>query len=242
MSTARGGVSGDAFTRAAPARNAAGLPGGCTRYGYRATRPARSRPASVGAAAGSRRPGATIGNDRAGMADGNAAAWAVLSGVRAYRAVWEAHAAAVAFEDAPFPIRIQSEADLRAREPWRLQAWENPFARNGPLAPFWDVPMLMGEGSAEATPFLPLLAAAGARLTGLRLRDGALILRIEHEGRAILIRLARDGPLLAGGGLRLWHDFGLELPMAIARLTDLLGLVGCPAPRLGRVRWARNGN
>ena len=176
------------------------------------------------------------------MADGNAAAWTFLSRVRGYRAAWEAHAGALAFEDAPFEIRVQSEADLLARKPWRLHAWENPFARDGPLAPYWDAPMLAGEGAAEAPPFLPLLAAAGARLTGLRLRDGALIIRIEHEGRAILIRLARDRPLLAGGGLRLWHDFGLELPIAIARLTDLLGLVGGAVPRRGRVRWARNGN
>ena len=176
------------------------------------------------------------------MADGNAAAWTFLRGVRAYRVACEAHAGAAAFEDAPFEIRIQSEADLLAREPWRLQAWENPFARDGPLAPFWDAPMLVGEGAVDAPPFLPLLEAAGARLTGLRLRDGGLVLRIEHGGRAILIRLARDGPLLAGGGLRLWHDFGLELPMAIAQLTDLLGLIGGPVPQCGRVRWARNGN
>ena len=82
----------------------------------------------------------------------------------------------------------------------------------------------------------------GARLTGLRLLGGGLILRIEHGKRAILVRLARDGPLLAGGGLRLWHEFGLELPMAIARLQDLLGLVGGPAPRRGRGRWARDGS
>ena len=176
------------------------------------------------------------------MADGNAAAWDFVSCVRAYREAWRARAGVPAYEDAPFPIRIQSEADLLARAPWRMHAWEDPFAAGGPLAPFWDWPMLEGEGWAAAPPLLPLLAAAGARLDGLRLRRGGLILRIEHDGRAILLRLARDGPLLAGGGLRLFHDFGLQLPMAIARLTDLLGLLGIPAPRRGRVRWARNGN
>ena len=35
-----------------------------------------------------------------------------------------------------FPVRIQSKADLAARNPWRIEAWENPFARDGPASPF----------------------------------------------------------------------------------------------------------
>ena len=43
-------------------------------------------------------------------------------------------------------------------------------------------------------------------------------------------------------GIRLYHDYGLELPMDIAGFTDLWGVSGGPAPRQGRGRWARNGN
>lgn len=166
-----------------------------------------------------------------------------MSCVRAYREVWQACAEAPAFEPGPFPIRIQSAADLMACIPWRLLAWENPFARNGPASGFWDLPMLEGEGSATAPPLLPFLAAAGGRIDGLRLRSGELVVKIELDGRAIQIRLAKDAPLLAGGGIRLWQDLVPgELATAISRLSDLLSLLTGPVPRRGRGRWARNGN
>ena len=176
------------------------------------------------------------------MAGGNAAAWTVTSRVRAYQAAWTEGAAAPAFERGPFWIRIQSVADLLARGPWRILCWENPFARNGPASPFWDKPMLVGEGAATASPLLPFLAAAGARIDGLRLRDGTLIVRIERGGRSILVRVENDAPLLAGGGIRIWQEVGDDLGVSLARAGDLLDLLACPAPRFGRGRWARNGN
>lgn len=178
------------------------------------------------------------------MTEEDTPAWRLLRGLRAYRAAWESRSEAPAFEKgAAFPVRIQSRADLAARDPWRIEAWENPFARDGPASPFWaGERMLEAEGRSGAPPFLPMLADAGARIDGLRLLDGTLIVKIEHGGRAVQIRVTRDGPLLGAGGLRLYHDYGLELPMEIARLTDLWSVSGGPAPRQGRVRWARNGN
>ena len=176
-------------------------------------------------------------------AEGDTRAWRLLRGLRAYQAAYEAHAEPPAFEEAAFRVRVQSEADLSARDPWQIEAWENPFARDGPASPFLSGdPTLEGEGSSSAPPLLPILEAAGARVDGLRLLDGTLILKIEQDGRAVQIRLRRDGPLLGGGGIRLYHDFGLELPMVIARLTDLWSVAGGPAPRQGRVRWGRNGS
>ena len=169
--------------------------------------------------------------------------WKLLRGLRAYRAAYEAHAEPPAFEDAVFPVRVQSEADLAARDPWRIEAWENPFARDGPASPFLaDEPMLEGEGSPGAVPLVPFLAAAGARLDGLRLLDGSLIVKIEQDGRAVQVRVKRDGPLLAGGGLRLYYEHGPELPLEIARLTALWSVTGGPGPRPGWVRWVRNGS
>ena len=170
--------------------------------------------------------------------------WKLLRGLRPYRAACEAHAAPPAFEDGTaFPVRMQSEADLAAREPWRIEAWENPFARDGPASPFLaGEPMLEAEGSAEAVPLVPLLAAAGARIDGLRLLDGTLIVKIEQDGRAVQVRVANDGPLLAGGGFLLYHDPGADLPMTMARLAVLLSVMGGPAPRPGWGRWARNGS
>ena len=166
-----------------------------------------------------------------------------MVGLRPYRAAYEEQAEPPAFEEAVFPVRVQSEADLAARESWRIEAWENPFARDGPASPFLaGEPMLEAEGSAEATPLMPFLAAAGARIDGLRLLDGTLIVKIEQDGRAVQVRVANDGPLLSGGGFRVWCDPGADLPMTMARLAALLSVMGGPAPRPGWGRWARNGN
>ncbi len=176
--------------------------------------------------------------------DSGTRTWKLLCGLEAYRAAYEAHAAPPGFErETAFPVRVQSKADLAARDPWRIEAWENPFARDGPASPFLaGEAMLEAEGSARASPLVPFLAAAGARIDGLRLLDGTLIVKVEQAGRAVQVRVTNEGPLLAGGGLRLYHDYGLELPMEIARLEDLWSVSGGPAPRRGRVRWARNGN
>ena len=178
------------------------------------------------------------------MAEDDTPAWRVLRGLRAYRAAWEALGEAPAFEDGTaFRVRIQSEADLAARDPWRIEAWENPFARDGPSSPFVaGEAMLEAEGSAMAPPLVPFLAGVGARVDGLRLLDGSLIVKIEQDGRAVQVLVTRDGPLLAGGGFRLVHDYGPDLPLEIARLTALWSVSGGPAPRQGLGRWARNGN
>ena len=41
---------------------------------------------------------------------------------------------------------------------------------------------------------------ARPRLEGLRLADGALILKVEKAGLAVQVRVTAPGPLLAGGG------------------------------------------
>ena len=171
--------------------------------------------------------------------------WKLLRGLRAYRAAYEARAEPPAFEEeAAFRVRVPSAADLAARDPWRIDAWENPFARDGPASPFLaGAPMLEAEGSARATPLVPVLAAAVARIDGLRRLDGTLIVKIEQDGRAVQVRVAaNDGPLLVGGGLRLYHDPGADLALTVARLSALWSVTGGPAPRPGWVRWVRNGS
>ena len=171
--------------------------------------------------------------------------WKLLRGLRPYQAAYEEHAAPPVFEEGTaFRIRVQSEADLAARDPWRIRAWENPFARDGPASPFLaGEPMLEAEGSARATPLVPFHAALGGRVDGLRLLDGTLIVKIEQGGRAIQVRVvANDGPLLAGGGLRFCHEHGADLEQHIARMTGLWSVSGGPAPRPGWGRWARNGS
>ena len=169
--------------------------------------------------------------------------WKLLRGLEAYQGAWEAHAGPPEYEEAPFLVRVQSEADLAARDPWRIEAWENPFARDGPASPFLaGGPMLEAEGSARAAPLAAFHAALGGRVDGLRLLDGTLIVKIEQDGRAVQVRVANEGPLLAGGGFRLCHEHGDDVALHMARLAELWSVSGGPAPRPGWGRWARNGN
>ena len=161
-----------------------------------------------------------------------ARAWDYLQCDPDYRAGWREAALPPAWEDAPFPLRIQAQADLAALGSWRLLAWEDPFG-GAASAFFADVPMLDGAGSQRAPPLLPLLRKAGAAVEGLRLRDGGLVLKVEKDGAAVQVRVAEDRALLAGGGVRLWHDWGLRLPVEIARLTDLWSVSGGPSPGRG---------
>lgn len=179
------------------------------------------------------------------MTEGETRAWKLLRGLRPYRAAYEAHAEPPAFEEGTaFRVRVQSEADLAARDPWRIEAWENPFARDGPASPFLaGEAMLEAEGWVRAMPLVPFHAVRGGRVDGLRLLDGTLIVKIEQDGRAVQVRVvANDGPLLAGGGLRLHHEHGEKLGTHIARLTELWSVSGGPAPRPGWARRARNGS
>ena len=67
-------------------------------------------------------------------------AWLFLRHVEAYEAAWRAHAVLPApepvFEPGPFPIRLQTAADLEAA-PFDLLAWQDPWAEDGPASPFW---------------------------------------------------------------------------------------------------------
>ena len=169
------------------------------------------------------------------MAAGDLAqAWALLRLDRDYRAAWRAHAARPVHEDgARFPVRIGTEADRIAAREWSLLAWEDPDG--DAVSAFFDMPMLEGEGSATAQPLMPMLEAAGTRIEGLRLDGGALVLKVEDRGMAVQVRIADPAPLLAGGGVRLFHDWGLSLPVAIARLGDLWSVCGGdPSPGAGR--------
>ena len=167
------------------------------------------------------------------MTGDGAQAWSYLRCSRDYRAAWRARAAPPVYEDgAPFPVRVRAQADLLAEAHWRLMAWEAPDG--GSVSAFFaDAPMLEGSGSPSAPPLLPLLTDAGGTVEGLRLDDGALVLKVENAGAAVQVRVTEPGPLLAGGGARLRLDWGLGLPFDIARLADLWSVADGPPPRAG---------
>ena len=159
---------------------------------------------------------------------GAVSAWRFLKRNPRYIVEWWTAAAGMRRpEGEPFPIRTQTEADLEAAS-WGLLSWEDPLVKEGAASPFWsDAPMPEGEpGRPGSPPFAALVRAVGARLEGLLLRDGALILKIERRGAAGLIRIEDGERFDPEGGLGLhlsWEFDHLSLPLA--RAADLRAVV-----------------
>ena len=104
---------------------------------------------------------------------GAARAWQFLKRNPDYLAKWRNTAErAPVMNTAPFPLRAQTPADLKAAA-WGVLAWENPLAANGPVSPFWaEAPMLEAEAvPPDATlpvpPLTALLRQCGATRGGL---------------------------------------------------------------------------
>ena len=191
----------------------------------------------TGRAASSRRPGKPSAME---TGDG-ALAWAVLRQVGEYREAWVRYALApgvsATLEPGPFPIRVQTEADLEA-ERFELLAWEDPLRAAGPVSPFWSQNG-MPEGLLEpgARPLVGLVEDNGS-VEGLRLLGGDLVLKIEYSGAAVQIRLGSVERFPDDGGISIRLPFGLRVPLSVWRLLDFWSVAGRPAPRNGRGRGA----
>ncbi len=134
-------------------------------------------------------------------------------------------------------MHVQTRADLDAVR-FDLLAWADPRAEDGPASPFWvqdDMPE--AAVSPDAEPLAGVVAAGGGSLEGLRLLDGGMVLKIEHEEAALQILLRDAGPFPAGAGIELCHPFGLRMPHSMRRLLDFWQVAGRPPPpRKGRSR------
>ena len=95
-----------------------------------------------------------------------------------YVAHWRASAGATVREAPPHAFRRQTDADVKAAR-WNLLAWEDP--RHPQWAELFRVDVAMVEARV-AEPgehaWRRLLRRAGATFTGLRLLDGALVLKV----------------------------------------------------------------
>ena len=157
--------------------------------------------------------------------------WQPLRANPEYRADWRAHGgAAVQVEPAPFPLRVQSEVDLKAAR-WGLLAWEDPRVRNR-SSPFWaDVPMLrarsVGSGEGDAPALRDLVRESAAALTGLRLRDGAVVLKAERRRRVEQVRVVNSDAFDPNrDGLMLVTDLGLKPLSDWDRQTNFAWIIG----------------
>ena len=170
---------------------------------------------------------------------GGARAWLFFRRNDEYGALWRTLAgAAPVFEDAPFPIRRQAQADLAVAR-FGLLALEDPFAVPGPASPFWSVaPMLeVVPVRLDGWTLAGLARDAGTALAGLRLADGSLIVKLARGGRAQQVRLADGGafdPMC--DSIRAPVDVEPGLPGRHASIERLWRLLRVPGPPTGRGR------
>lgn len=171
-------------------------------------------------------------------------AWLFLRRIEEYEEAWWAQVAATAdiapvVEPGPFPICMQTKADLEAAQ-FDLLAWANPFRADGPASPFWNFSgMVEAVLEPDAEPLVPLVAAGGGVIEGLRLLGGGLVLKIEYAGAVVQIGVRGAAPFPVDGGIEIRHRFGLRIPLSVRRMLDFWDVAGLPAPRIGRGRGAR---
>ena len=157
-----------------------------------------------------------------------ARAWQFLKRNPTYVEAWQNAGPPGANEPAPFPLRAQSEADCGA-EDWGLLAWEEPMAEGGPSSPFWaEAPTLDAMSAPEGPALLELLAAPGARLSGLRLRNGAVMIKAERGNAALQLLIADGDSFDPEGGVVLRLPVALDLQVRLRRTADLWP-IGTPA-------------
>ena len=163
---------------------------------------------------------------------GATTAWEFLRRNPAYIEA-QSKAAPAPAEPAPFPMRVQTGADLEAAA-WGLLAWQDPSAEAGPargtsvcgtsvcgtsVSPFWrDAPMLAAVPVRGAPPLADVLDAQSWGLSGLRLAAGGTVLKVEH-GRAAVQLLIEDGFDPAADGIEVRE---VRRPAALDLRTPLL--------------------
>ena len=153
---------------------------------------------------------------------GPAGDWHALRSNHDYRADWRAQGGEPpVVESAGFALRAQTEADLEAAR-WGLLAWENPRERSK-FGPFWiDEKMLTAVVVEPGEPLGMLARATGMSVAGLRLLDGALVLKVHRGRRVEQIRVLQgDSFDMERTALQLQYPLDALPPTATPRLLNL---------------------
>ena len=151
-------------------------------------------------------------------------AWQFLRFNLAYVEDWWRWAVPAPEEPAPFPLRAQTEADLRAAE-WGLFAWVDPSADDGAASAFWiEAPTFEAEPSPEGAVLLELLAMPEARLNGLRLADGSVIVKVGQGSTSVHLRIADGGRVRSRGQVCRAHSDAGIVELAVAAAPDGLSV------------------
>ena len=167
---------------------------------------------------------------------GPAGDWHALRSDPDYKADWRTHGCAPAVVDAAgFALRVQTEADLEAAR-WGLLAWEDPRERSK-FRPFWiDEKMLMAVVVEPGDPVGRMARATGMSVSGLRLLDGALVLKVHRGRRVEQIRVLKgDSFDMERTTLQLRYPLDGFPPTATPRLCNLAAITTVPKrPRPNR--------
>ena len=157
---------------------------------------------------------------------GPAGDWHALRSDRGYKADWREQGCAPSVTaSAGFALRVQTDADLKASR-WGLLAWEDPRERSA-YKPFWiDGKMLVAEIVEPGDTVGMLARATGMQVSGLRLLDGALVLKARRGRRVEQIRLPEgDSFDPERSALQLLCPFDAFPPTATARLDNLSAML-----------------
>ncbi len=155
--------------------------------------------------------------------------WHALRANPDYKADWRGHGGAPSVaESAGFALRAQSEADLEAVR-WNLLAWEDPRERSKFKA-FW-----VDERMIEAAVVEPgdsivtvgvITRATGMNVSGLRLLDGSLVLKVHRGRRVEQIRvLEGDSFDMERTGLELQIPFDGHPSKVLPRVQNLAAIM-----------------
>ena len=140
-------------------------------------------------------------------------------------------------EGAPFPIRLQTVADLAAAR-FGLYAWEHPFVERGAISPFWHVALMLPSSvEARATPLSRVGLPPGMAVEELRLLDGRLEPKLELGPAAAQFRLASGRGFDTEDGMVAQHDLWTEPKSFIRQLEEACALAAGNVPRVGE-GWA----
>ena len=166
-------------------------------------------------------------------------AWKYLQRNPAYIETRRTTAAHAPEEVAPFPLRAQTAADREAAA-WGLLAWEDPDDETEPASPFWaDAPMLEAVPSPEAPALAELVKDPEVSLSGLRLKGGAAIVKVERGEGSVQIRIADGAGFDPAGGIDLRLPTGLDLQVRLRRAAELWPIAGAETKKEDAARGSR---
>lgn len=152
--------------------------------------------------------------------------WHALRSNADYRSDWRAHGGAPAVAgSAGFALRSQSDANLEAAR-WGSLAWEDPRERSA-FKPFWlDKKMLVAVIVEPGDTVEMLARETGMRVSGLRLLDGARVLKVKRGRRVEQIRILEGESFdLEQSALELRYSFDGFPPTATSRLRNLAAIM-----------------